>query len=356
MNKLFLIVPLFFIGCAGAPKFKSQIDPSTHPECIQANNFILKLRDGTNVKDLRELGKHNSTGYEFELDEFRKTFRLICENKAPMFIVDSEDFSKWKDGDENKDKDLIIYRGDDKPEREGKLTYRDSYDAENLTRINEILTGPINRLSELLASDDLKSMSEVYSFTDKFSYPDLKGQLKETAKKVRWKIVNKVLEDNIAKVLKLVNRDVVSKFLDEHYPIPLAKDSSQYKLIKESINEMNSMLRLDEPMDKDEAEESSDESRDEEKHVLWPVEKVIFGYGESPYLCGEGETCKEAIQKLLRSKDERKLLTTAYLFSVTKFNLKRSEDKMNVELNVTVDLPKLQKEFKFGDIKNYIEK
>lgn len=346
MNKI-IVIAFALAGCATSPEFKERIIEQNFIPCIEASKFIDEL--GGNRKqriDYKKLFKENSTGLQLELGQFANAYEMVCENKsARIYRVDSSDFNSWIEDGKTSERDLIIISGS--PQKPNRLSREDRYSASSLSEVVDELRKPINELKKLRENDDLKSLDQVYTFKDEFEYPDFKGKIADEAKEKRGIIFGEFVKNGVLSVSRLVKRQAFTRFLDENVPMPIAQGGAQYSLIKEKIAEIKNLLPLT-------TEENTNKFENEPNKTFWGIQKVVFGYGESPYLCG-GE-CKEAVKRLIKSKEQREYLTKAYLFSVSSFDFVRSEDKKKVFLTVTVDLPKMLKEFEFKKISDYLEK
>lgn len=359
MNKILIIVPILLFGCASAPKFKERFQPDQYPVCIKANEFLDKLRgspDKANTKH-SELFEDNALGIKLSDEyKFTKAYTRLCKtNDKLMYTVDPSEFDKWsKPKDGQTGINVVIYNSSQPPEKDTGISSDDKFIAFNLSELEADLMSPINQLQVKSKTNEALSLEKTYHFNVSFEYPDLAGELKDDAKFKRALDLARHIKFAVVSVIAYAEKAIFSNYLQYNMPMPLNKESKEFEHLKTSIDNIKAIMPENVEVPENVEREETNYEQEPDK-TFWQMEKVIFGYSESIYLCDKDKVCTSGIRDLAKSKDSRTFLTGVYLVGVTKLDVKRSEDKKSISIDVDVDVPRLFKDFQFKKLSEMVE-
>lgn len=359
MNKYLIIISLFAFGCASAPKFTERFKPDQYPTCIKAEEFLKKLKGDTGKNNISnsELFGHNAFGVHLG-DEYRFTnaYSKLCKGDSKLiYAVDPTEFDKWRkpEGNGPSGRDLLIYSTP--PENNAGVSADDNFLAYSLVELDTDLMLPINELERMLKEDDLH-FDKPYHFSISFAYPDLTGELKKDAQIKRAILLTKSIKAAMVSVVELAKKTVFLTYLQSNMPMPLNKDSQQLKQLQNNIDEIKGMMPAYAEEGSAAAESERIDYQKEPAKTFWQLEKVVFSHTENLYRCDEEkETCDDRIRGFVKHDERKNFLTGVLLAGVTKLDIKRSEDKKTITINVDVDVPRMFKDFQFKKISEFLE-
>jgi hypothetical protein len=344
MNKSTFLPLLLVIGCSSTPPTPKLPEPTLTKSLRPCQSYELFAEAILGKGKKLEMARLLDIGLsKNDLDNSVTSYNSVCR-KSEVFITSNP----AKYGDDSKSV-FVFKKG---PANKAEISETDRYSEYNYEVVVRHLEYPLKKLNEYRSQDDIISFDQKHKFQLKYSFPDLSGELKTEAKKVRALHFEKFLFQSYKTVFDLASKLNYSLYLKEHLPLPLT--FAEKKKVTDKINAILELV----PEDKKAYTYADDETEKNSTLISNPFKENGLNCQES-YEYGAAKDdviCEHALRNLVKSKSEREFLMGFILISVTEMEIQRSEDGKTLIFDIEVDVPGAMKSFRFDKISNHIER